>query len=197
MTGKTERQPFLYVAVRPFLEKTLTTEQSEKIAARKDSELELVLQERTYELTESAVKDPQKWQDRLKKGWHYEPRGVYRVELIGVEKLPIVEPTTTIMGVELPYADSPFESYSRFVLQTEDDALLETLAKCKDAYIPCEKAFERRMTHWGTERWSGLQLTLRDGREKYLESAIDVFAPSQKGRLGKQFVMAAYSEKLR
>jgi hypothetical protein len=81
----------------------------------------------------------------------------------------------------------------RFALSTEDESLLEQLSKYRDS-IPGEQAFEKRIAHWGTQRWGGLTLKLQDSRALYMESGIDVFAPESRGKLSRRFVVAAYSE---
>ena len=115
-----------------------------------------------------------------------EPSGqCLEARIVDVEVLPATKKDEVLDG-----------SFYRFYFEVLDGAeAIEDLRAEKDRYIDSETAFKQHAAHWGTERWSGLRLSIRDKDGTVLHrTRVDVFAPSDDTTVSKKIlVYGAYS----
>jgi hypothetical protein len=115
-----------------------------------------------------------------------EPSGqCLEARITEVEVLPVTRKDEVLDG-----------SFYRFYFEVVDGAeAIDDLRAEKDRYIDSETAFKQHAAHWGTERWSGLRLSIRDKDGTVLhKTRVDVFAPSDDKTVSKKIlVYGSYS----
>jgi hypothetical protein len=117
----------------------------------------------------------------------------------------VIEPSGQCLEAKIVEVDEDFGlkkddvldgSFYRFYFEVLDGAeVIEDLRAEKDRYIDSETAFKQHAAHWGTERWSGLRLSIRDKDGTVLHrTRVDVFAPGDDKSVSKKIlVYGAYS----
>ena len=167
MTDKTEyTTQFTYVAVRPFSGDALTEKELEKIASLEDKLLLMRFYASGFEeMFESILSGHDKRKPELKDDLLRAFSGGYIKD---------------------------FDWVYQYGLYTFSEDSLISLRKYKDPYFDGAEAYERCVSHWGTQRWGGLKLEISHEGRTIMDEKVDVFV-SSKLKSDKGFILGAYS----